>query len=47
MINFIGYCLVYIGMILLLSIGYDTTTWQFWAISICFILGSDLRGLKK
>ena len=43
MIKFIGYCLFFTGGVLLADIGYDVTTWQFWAISICFIAGSQFR----
>lgn len=42
MIKFIGYCLVFTGMLLLTYMGYGVTTWQFWAISACLIIGSQL-----
>lgn len=42
MIKFIGYCLLFAGGVLLTDMGYGVTTWQFWAISACLIIGSQL-----
>lgn len=38
----IGYILIVIANIILVSIGYGITTWQWWAISLCFIIGEFL-----
>lgn len=40
--RFIGYVLIIIASVILASIGCDITTWQWWAISLCFIIGEFL-----
>lgn len=42
MIKFLGYGLLGLGGALLGISGYGVETWQFWAISCCFIVGNTM-----
>lgn len=42
MIKFLGYGLVGTAGAILGISGFGVTTWQFWAITFCFISGSSM-----
>lgn len=47
MSKFIGYILYGIGGGMLAFIGYPFTTWQFWVISLSYIIGGILLSIDK